>query len=53
MKLFSFTRFGGGGTDMYDVTADGNRFLVTETVGDEESSPVTLVVNWLGQIKEK
>jgi len=52
--LFSFSRFGGGGTEMYDVTADGQRFLVVESAGSEEtSSPVTLVVNWLGQVKEE
>jgi len=52
--LFSFIRFGGGGTEMYDVTADGQRFLVIESAANEAtSSPVTLVVNWLGKVKEK
>ena len=52
--LFSFRPFGGGGTELYDVTADGQRFLVVETTGSAEtSSPVTLVVNWMGHVKEK
>ena len=52
--LFTNTRFGGGGNEMYNVTADGQRFLVVESAGSQEtSSPVTLVVNWLGQVKEK
>ena len=52
--LFTFNRFGGGGTDMYDVTSDGRHFLVLESADKEvKSSPVTLVVNWLGHVKEK
>lgn len=36
----------------YDVTADGQRFLVNTIVG-EESSPITLVVNWPEELKKK
>jgi hypothetical protein len=32
---------------LYDVTADGQRFLVINSVEAEEASPLTLVVNWL------
>jgi hypothetical protein len=35
----------------YDVTADGQRFLVINSVEEEESSPLTLVVNWNAGLK--
>jgi len=50
--LFSFIRYTGG-TDNYDVTADGQHFLVIEAAGDATSSPITMVVNWLGQVEEE
>ncbi len=30
----------------YDVTADGERFLVNSIVADPESTPITVLVNW-------
>ena len=51
--LFQFRPFVGGGRDIYDVTGDGQRFLVTSLGSLESSSPVTLVVNWPGEIKKK
>ena len=42
-----------GGADVYDVTSDGQRFLVETPQGDENSAPLTLVVNWLGEIGKK
>lgn len=36
----------------YDVSKDGQRFLIN-TVGDStESSPITVVVNWLAELKK-
>jgi len=35
----------------YDVTADGRRFLVSVTSGEEAASPITLVVDWLAGLK--
>jgi Tol biopolymer transport system component len=35
----------------YDVTADGQRFLVINSVDEEASSPLTLVVNWNAGLK--
>ena len=35
----------------YDVTADGQRFLVINSVDEEQSSPLTLVVNWNAGLK--
>jgi dipeptidyl aminopeptidase/acylaminoacyl peptidase len=37
----------------YDVTADGQRFLVNELVRSEEPEPITLVVDWPAALKEK
>jgi Tol biopolymer transport system component len=35
----------------YDVTADGQRFLVTELVRTEEPEPITLVVDWTAALR--
>src|SRR5262245_44035371 len=35
----------------FDVTADGQRFLVNTLVKDLETSPITLVVNWTADFK--
>ena len=37
----------------YDVTADGQRFLVNEFVRSEEAEPITLVVDWPAALKKK
>ncbi len=37
----------------YDVTADGQRFLVTALVRPEEPEPITLVVDWPAALKSK
>ena len=49
MALFE-TRIWGGGANtnnrqQYDVAADG-RFLINVTVGEESTSPITLLTNW-------
>jgi serine/threonine protein kinase len=36
---------------LYDVTPDGQHFLVINSVTEEESSPLTLVVNWNAGLK--
>jgi hypothetical protein len=38
---------------LYDVTRDGQRFLVELYQGNEISIPLTLVVNWPGEILKK
>jgi hypothetical protein len=35
----------------YDVTADGQRFLVSSAVGEARSLPFTVVVNWNAGLK--
>ena len=37
--------------DQYDVTADGQRFLVNTTVAEANRLPLTTVVNWTRDLK--
>lgn len=39
--------------NVYDVTRDGQRFLVNTAVQAQSSSPLTLVVNWTADLKKK
>jgi hypothetical protein len=36
----------------YDVSADGQRFLVNTDVGEVTSSPLTAVLNWTSDVKK-
>ena len=36
----------------YDVTADGQRFLVSTIPGQASSTPITVVVNWTAGFKK-
>ena len=36
----------------YDVTPDGQRFLINVPVAEESSSPITLVQNWTAGLKK-
>ena len=35
----------------YDVTADGQRFLINSSVAGAQSSPFTVVLNWTADLK--
>jgi len=48
--LFEVRR--GGPGSVYDVTADGQRFLVNTAVEQKESSPIILVINWTADLKK-
>jgi eukaryotic-like serine/threonine-protein kinase len=48
-----FVGSGSNARDLYDVTRDGQRFLVELYQGNEISIPLTLVVNWPGEILKK
>ena len=37
--------------DEYDVTANGQRFLINTAVEQKASSPITLVINWTADLK--
>jgi hypothetical protein len=38
--------------NMFDVTLDGNRFLVATPLERASSSPITVVANWTGGFKK-
>jgi Tol biopolymer transport system component len=42
----------GGPGNVYDVTADGQRFLVNVAVEQQTTSPITLVLNWTTDLKK-
>ena len=53
--LFSVPIFGGGLTEdihRWDMTADGQRFLINTVPGQGGSSPITVWVNWQEAIKK-
>ena len=35
----------------YDVTADGQRFLVGTLIGESKSTPPTVILNWTADLK--
>ena len=52
-ELFPIVPMGFHATSPYDVTPDGQRFLVLETtVRVEEREPLTVVVNWQAGLKK-
>jgi Tol biopolymer transport system component len=51
VPLFQIGRRGGsGGTNRYEVTRDGRRFLV-RTLIDPDPQPIIVVLNWLAKLK--
>ena len=40
-------------TNRYDVSADGQRFLINASVENAMSTPITVVVNWLVGVKSE
>lgn len=48
--LFEFHGYESG--YMYDVTADGQRFLLNTAVEQKASAPITLVLNWTADLKK-
>jgi hypothetical protein len=53
-ELFTASAPGDSGDNPfpYDVTADGQRFLMEETGGTHASVPLTAVVNWQAGLKK-
>jgi serine/threonine protein kinase/Tol biopolymer transport system component len=49
--LFDVRPSRAAGTYLYDVSADGQRFLVASRPRDATLPPVTLVTNWMGLLK--
>jgi len=42
----------GGQRSVYDVSSDGQRFLVNTLAEETASAPITLVVNWTALLKK-
>ncbi len=40
-----------GRTHQYDVSADGQRFLVNTLVEEQDTTPITLVLNWFEELQ--
>jgi hypothetical protein len=38
--------------NQYDVTADGQRFLINQPTGETSSSPIRVIVNWPAAVKK-
>ncbi len=51
-KFLFETRLKSGGNRQYDVSSDGQRFLINLAVGEESSAPITLVLNWTAELKK-
>jgi Tol biopolymer transport system component len=46
-------RLGQGRTTGYDVTADGNEFLLVVPIERPDATPVVVVLNWLDELRRK
>jgi hypothetical protein len=49
----SIVPFGQSSGYLYDVTADGTKFVVVRNVTPLEALPMTLVSNWPGLLKKE
>ncbi len=52
VKPLFATRIVGGGIYQYDVSADGERFLINTSPEQATLSPITVVLNWAGGLKK-
>jgi serine/threonine protein kinase/Tol biopolymer transport system component len=54
--LFAAPVFGAGATTVvarYDVASDGQRFLINATMADNATAPITVVLNWQEELKQR
>jgi hypothetical protein len=51
VALFEFRAGGNLVTPYYDVTKDGQRFLLSTIVETHASAPLSVVINWTAQLK--
>jgi Tol biopolymer transport system component/predicted Ser/Thr protein kinase len=52
VKPLFATRIVGGGNYRYDVSADGQRFLINTAPEQATSAPITVVLNWTAGLKK-
>jgi len=50
--LFSTNKVNLFSNALYDITPDGQRFIIVSTGGQAESLPLTFVVNWDGEVRK-
>jgi Tol biopolymer transport system component len=51
--LFHLANNGGNNGPFFDATADGRRFLISETNSPAGTLPLTLVTNWDAELKKR
>ena len=39
------------GPAQYDVSADGQRFLINTLIEEKDTTPITLILNWFEELK--
>jgi dipeptidyl aminopeptidase/acylaminoacyl peptidase len=52
-ELFSTMYLTAAGVNQYDVTRDGNQFVIDSVIADESTAPLNLVLNWDAELKKK
>ena len=52
-SLFQINPVPFAGGSNYDVTGDGNKFVVASLAASQVSDPLTLIVNWFALLKSK
>ena len=50
--LFTFSALGGVPGYLYDVTADGQKFIIAQDFQLTSTVPLTLVTNWFAELKQ-
>lgn len=51
--LFGIVRLdAGGGTSIYDVFPDGERFVVAEAVSAQSEAKLTVALNWMNDLRK-
>ena len=51
--LFDTRYYSGGAGRSYDLSPDGQRFLMIKAAGTEQAPTMVVVLNWLAKLKAK
>ena len=52
-KVFDTRYYNGGSGRAYDISPDGQRFLMIKNAGTEQGASMVVVLNWLEELKAK
>jgi eukaryotic-like serine/threonine-protein kinase len=52
-RLFALSGLGGVPGNLYDVTADGQKFIAVQDLEHTSTVPLTIVINWPAQLKKQ